>query len=127
VGQKEKRIIDTLEPVMAQHRLIVDRDLIQRDYDSVAHLPVDEAFQYRLFYQMTRITRDRKSVPHDDRIEAVAGAVTTSLSRWLVTWTRQPSLPGRRSGKKRSNATSPTKPSDRRGSPRKRGGSGLDR
>jgi hypothetical protein len=75
VGQKEKRIIDTLEPVMSQHRLVVDHDLVKRDYESVAHLPIDEAFAYRLFYQMTRITSERKAIPHDDRIEAVAMAV----------------------------------------------------
>lgn len=75
VGQKEKRIIDTLEPVLAQHRLVVDRDLIQRDYESVSHLPADEAFAYRLFYQLTHITSERRALPHDDRVEAVAGSV----------------------------------------------------
>ncbi len=74
VGQKEKRIIDTLEPIMSQHRLVMDRDIIQRDYDSVAHLPTDEAYAYRMFYQLTRITRERKAIPHDDRVEALAGA-----------------------------------------------------
>ena len=34
--QKERRICETLEPVMNSHRLVVDRDLIQRDYDSTA-------------------------------------------------------------------------------------------
>ena len=37
--QKEKRIIDVLEPVMNQHRLIVDKKVIQSDYDSCQHLP----------------------------------------------------------------------------------------
>ena len=41
--QKEKRIIDVLEPVMNQHRLIVDKKVIQSDYDSCQHLPPESA------------------------------------------------------------------------------------
>lgn len=66
-GQKELRIIDTLEPVLNQHRLVVDRALIEEDAK-------DEP-EYQLFYQLTRITRERGCVAHDDRIEALAGAV----------------------------------------------------
>lgn len=29
--QKELRVIDTLEPVMNQHRLIIDKGLVERD------------------------------------------------------------------------------------------------
>lgn len=67
--QKELRIIDTLEPVMNQHRLVVDMGLIRRDFDT-AKDPV-----YSLFYQMTRVTKDRGSLRHDDRLDAVEGAV----------------------------------------------------
>lgn len=74
-GQKEKRIIDTLEPVLSGHRLVVDRSLIQRDYESTSHLPPEQAQKYRLFYQMTRITRHRGALTHDDRLDALAGAV----------------------------------------------------
>lgn len=73
--QKEMRIIDTLEPVMNQHRLVVDPSLIERDYKSVDGYPLEKAPKYRLFYQMTHITRDRGALAHDDRLEAVAGAV----------------------------------------------------
>ena len=68
-GQKERRIIDTLEPVMNQHRLVVDSRLIRKDYDS-ANDPA-----YSLFYQMTRITKDKGALKHDDRLDAVEGAV----------------------------------------------------
>jgi hypothetical protein len=73
--QKEARIIDTLEPVMNSHRLVVDAALIDKDYKSVEGYPTESAAKYRLFFQMTRITRDRGALAHDDRIEAVAGAV----------------------------------------------------
>jgi len=32
--------------------------------------------KYSLFYQLTRITRDRGSLKHDDRLDALAGAVS---------------------------------------------------
>lgn len=73
--QKEARIIDCLEPVMNQHRLVVDKGLFQRDYDSVEAYPLEQQARYRLFYQMTRITRERGSLIKDDRIDAVALAV----------------------------------------------------
>lgn len=68
-GQKERRIIDTLEPVLNQHRLVIDPKLIRKDYDSAPD-PV-----YSLFYQMTRITKDKGALRHDDRLDAVEGAV----------------------------------------------------
>jgi hypothetical protein len=76
--QKEARIIDTLEPVMSTHRLIVDQRLIQRDFDTAKDI------KYSLFYQMTRITRDRGAIVHDDRLDALAIAVaywTESMAR----------------------------------------------
>jgi hypothetical protein len=68
-GQKERRILDVLEPVVQQHRLVVDQELIETDFRDTAEP------QYRLFYQLTHLTRARGSLRHDDRIEAVAGAV----------------------------------------------------
>jgi hypothetical protein len=66
-GQKERRIIDTLEPVLNQHRLVVDSTLLRADQKD------DQQFQ--LFHQMTRITRDRGALRHDDRLDALAMAV----------------------------------------------------
>lgn len=76
--QKEARIIDTLEPVMSTHRLIVDARVIQKDFDTAKDL------KYSLFYQMTRLTRDRGALVHDDRLDALAIAVnywTESMAR----------------------------------------------
>jgi len=74
-GQKERRIVDTLEPVMNQHRLVVDRSLIERDYKSTELYIPEHQNRYRLFYQLTRITRDRGSLIKDDRIDALSLAV----------------------------------------------------
>ncbi len=73
--QKELRIIDTLEPVMNQHKLVVDRDVILWDYNSTKHLPPETAFKYQLFYQMSRVTRERGALGHDDRLDALSIAV----------------------------------------------------
>jgi hypothetical protein len=73
--QKESRIIDTLEPVMNQHRLIVDPKVVQKDYDSVQHMSPEKGIKYMLTYQMTRITKLRGALAHDDRLDVLAMAV----------------------------------------------------
>lgn len=70
--QKEKRIIDTLEPVMNQHKLIIDKQLIRDDINSIAVYPPEIQLRYSLFYQMTRLTKDRGSLTHDDRLDSLA-------------------------------------------------------
>ena len=73
--QKELRIIDTLEPVMNQHKLIFDPKVIQDDFDSVQHHPPEKAQRYMLTYQMTRVTKNRGALAHDDRLDALAMGV----------------------------------------------------
>lgn len=68
--QKEARIIDTLEPVMSNHKLVVDHRVIENDFRTA-----ERDIKYSLFYQMTRITRDRGALGHDDRLDALAMAV----------------------------------------------------
>ena len=72
--QKERRIIDVLEPVMNQHRLVMDKKVIQKDFDSCQHLPPEQALRYQLMYQLTRITADRGALTNDDRLDALAMA-----------------------------------------------------
>ena len=74
-SQKERRIIDTLEPVMNQHRLVVDRTLITKDFAHSEGLSEEMALRYRLFYQMTRITKEKGALAKDDRLDALALAV----------------------------------------------------
>ena len=73
--QKERRMVDTLEPVMNQHRLVIDSKLFDKDYKSCAKYPPDKASRYMLFYQMTRLTRDKGALSHDDRLDALSMAV----------------------------------------------------
>jgi len=73
--QKELRIIDTLEPVMNQHRLVIDPKVIERDWQSVQNYSTEKAPKYTLAYQMTRITKERGALAHDDRLDALSMAV----------------------------------------------------
>jgi len=59
-GQKETRIIDTLEPPLANHRVVVSPEVARNT---------------ELMKQVSRITRDRGALRHDDQVEALAGAI----------------------------------------------------
>lgn len=69
-GMKELRICDTLQPVMENHRLTVDRKVIEADLEVQSNSPA-----YSLVYQMTRMKRAKGALAHEDRLEAVAMAV----------------------------------------------------
>ena len=73
--RKEDRIIDTLEPVLNQHRLVVDRSVIDWDYSSNKDCAPESRLLYMLFYQMSRMCREKGAVKHDDRIDVLAMAV----------------------------------------------------
>ena len=73
--RKEDRIIDSLEPVMNQHRLIVDKSVIEWDYKSNPDEAPEKRLLYMLFYQMSRMCREKYAVKHDDRLDALAQAV----------------------------------------------------
>ncbi len=74
--QKELRIIDVLEPTLNQHRLVIPRQLIERDY-----LETEAEPRRGLFYQLTRLTKDKGSLVHDDRLDALAIAVKYWVER----------------------------------------------
>ena len=73
--RKEDRIIDALEPVMNQHRLIIDKSVIEWDYSSNKDAPPEERLLYMLFYQMSRMCREKGAVKHDDRLDCLAQGV----------------------------------------------------
>jgi hypothetical protein len=70
VQQKEKRIIDTLEPVLMRHKLIVDRQVITNDFAQYEKDPATS-----LIYQMTRLSADKGALAHDDRVDALTLAI----------------------------------------------------
>ncbi len=80
-GQKELRIIDTLEPVIGSGRLLVNEELLQLDWERCQKYPAEKRGTYSFFWQLARITRDKGSLIHDDRLDAVAGTVRHWVER----------------------------------------------
>ena len=73
--QKERRIISALEPVLNQHRLIVNRSVIEADSRGRDDDTIERKLAYQLFHQLTHITYDKNCLQHDDRLDALAGVI----------------------------------------------------
>lgn len=73
--RKEDRIIDSLEPVLNQHRLIVNRSVIEWDFNSNKDAAPEQRLLYMLFYQMSRMCREKGAVRHDDRLDCLSQGV----------------------------------------------------
>lgn len=73
--QKERRIIDTIEPVLSRHKLVFDRSVIDTDYRTAQAYDGDNKFTKSLIYQMTRISYAKGSLKHDDRLDALSMAI----------------------------------------------------
>lgn len=81
-GQKELRIIGQLEPALSSHRVIMDKSIVE------AALKAPDS-KNNPFFQMTRLTRDRGSLKHDDRIEILGQAVGHWMESLKVDQKRQ--------------------------------------
>jgi hypothetical protein len=74
-GQKERRIIATLAPVMGRGALIVDEAVVEEDQDTVAGYSASIRQSYSLFYQLRKMSEARQALIHDDRVDALEGVV----------------------------------------------------
>jgi hypothetical protein len=74
-GQKELRIIATLEPIMGRGALIVNEQILYEEAESIKRYDLRIRDTYSFLYQLSKLTRDRDALVHDDRIDAVEGAV----------------------------------------------------
>lgn len=70
--QKERRIIDTLEPVMMNHKLVIDPKVIEEDYRTAMKYEQTVRQSKMMIYQMTRLTYEKGCLRHDDRLDALA-------------------------------------------------------
>ncbi|MEG2312590.1 phage terminase large subunit [Brevundimonas sp.] len=75
-GQKEKRIVGAIEPVLKQHKIIMDRTVLRNDLKS------DRVRSG--VYQLTHMTSQRGALKHDDRIDVLAMAVDYWKSKLAV-------------------------------------------
>lgn len=84
-AQKEKRILSVMEPVTQQHRLVVNRAVIQWDENSIKQMDGEDGRHYFAFgYQYTHLTRERDCLAEDDRLECVAGLLAMFASELEV-------------------------------------------
>lgn len=74
-GQKERRIIDVLEPAVNTGKLVIHEECIREDVESIQKYPAAERNTYSLWLQFSRITQDKGALIHDDRLDALASAV----------------------------------------------------
>ena len=81
--RKERRIIDTLAPVLEGHRLVFHESIPASD--TIAH-DSDSDFRARdrrLFYQMTHLTDEKGCLAHDDRLDCLA-LLVASFSQFMA-------------------------------------------
>lgn len=67
-GQKEVRIIEAIEPMLNQHRVVIDKEVLADDLNA----PKKE---YSFTYQLSHLTRERGSLKHDDRLDSLANGI----------------------------------------------------
>jgi hypothetical protein len=81
---KEARILETLEPVLATNRMVVHPRVYESDMQNRPEETAERQRARRLFYQMTRLANEKGCLMHDDRLDALALAVSSiadTLSR----------------------------------------------
>lgn len=74
-GQKEVRIIENLEPLLNQHRIVIDKELFDHDLNAVKR-------DYSFTHQLSHITPERESLRHDDRLDSLAIGVQHMIE-WM--------------------------------------------
>lgn len=74
-GQKEPRIINTLEPVMGRGALIVTEEAVRHDLETSSVYTPQQRLSYSFFYQLAKMSKVRNALTHDDRVDAVEGMV----------------------------------------------------
>jgi hypothetical protein len=72
--QKELRIVDSLAPLIQQHRLIVAKAVLQRSY-AEAEQDEEHGHLRSLPYQLSRITTERGCLEWDDRADVLSFGV----------------------------------------------------
>lgn len=73
-GMKEKRICDTLEPVIARHSMIVNLSILENERSQLTRYG-SKASIYSLLHQIANIQPVRNALLHDDRVDALHRAV----------------------------------------------------
>ena len=78
-GQKELRIISALEPIIGSRSLVLNEAIIEKDWSTTEKYGAARRKTFSLLFQLSRITREKGALVHDDRLDAVAG----TCAYWL--------------------------------------------
>ena len=81
---KERRIIDTLAPVLESHRLVIHEDVLRQDRIAHDGDSVERSRERQLFYQLTHLTEERGCLAHDDRLDCLALGVSHFVGAMLL-------------------------------------------
>lgn len=73
-GQKELRIVETLEPIIARGSLVINEAIIETDQMETSRYESNKRTLYSLFHQLSKMSRERDALIHDDRADALEGA-----------------------------------------------------
>lgn len=75
-GNKEARMIGTLEPVIARGSLVILESVVEMDHEyTQRYNSTGKRIVYSLFHQMSKVTSQRGCLAHDDRLDALEGSV----------------------------------------------------
>ena len=90
--QKEARIIAALEPILNQHKLVMDPKVVDWDYASNPNEPAEKRLDYMLFRQLGMLTAERGCLRHDDRADCLAQGVKFFTDAMALSATREQAL-----------------------------------
>lgn len=74
-GQKEVRIIQTLEAPLGRGALIFNDTIFEQEASSTARYEGRLRNTYSALFQLSKISRDKNALIHDDRLDALSGLV----------------------------------------------------
>jgi hypothetical protein len=66
-GMKEERIVRHLRPVLRQHRIVIDEDVIKED--------LKDPLVHQGLYQLTHMSAMRGALKHDDKVDVLSNAM----------------------------------------------------
>lgn len=70
---KEQRIINVLSPIVGRGSLIISEECVEHDAYTTQHYSAALRLTYSFFFQFAKLTAQKDSLIHDDRVDAVAG------------------------------------------------------
>lgn len=83
-GNKNKRMIQILEPLLARHRLVISPEVLRYDEESIKQYPARLQQHYSLLDQMARATLQSGCLLHDDRLDVLTNCCKYWLERLNV-------------------------------------------